>query len=281
MRNKLLILAFLLMAGAMVEPFEAAETESAGRLANRLCGALSAIQVGDRLPVVFEGILSPYFELHDPAELRCSQEVQPWTLVSISPQLERYSDLERLLKEDRGAFVRLSGELLGPERGADDNPDLSIVVASGLRFHGVYGPMASRTKLVVKSIERLQPLKDAAFVAPPGRQNPSPFPEVLKAEIPTRYPRHAWKIGLSGTVRAQVTVKEGKVAQVEILEGDRTFLEETSALIETWQFDPAVHARFTTTFAYRIENAPAGPARVRVVAQLPLRVEVATARDDW
>lgn len=254
---------------------------SEDRPANRLCTALANIQDGDQLPVVFEGILSAYFELHDPAELRCAQEIQSWTLVAISPELDKFEDLQRLLKNDRGAYVRLSGELLGPERGGADNPQLPVGIATGARFHGLHGPMASRTKLVVKAIERLQPLSDVAFERPPGRQLPSPFPEVIKAEMPTEYPRHAHKLGLSGQVLAQITILQGKVAAVEILEGDRTLVAETEATIRTWQFAPATEARFTTTFSYRIENVPAGAAKVDVRAQLPLLVEVSAPRHDW
>lgn len=140
------------------------------------------------------------------------------------------------------------------------------------------GSMASRTKLVVKAIEHLQPLSDVAFERPRGWQLPSPFPEVIRAEIPTDYPRHARKLGLSGRVRAQVTVAQGRVTAVEILEGDRTLVAETEATIRTWQFGPETEARFTTTFSYRIENIPAGAAKVDVRAQLPLLVEVTAPR---
>lgn len=64
--------------------------------------------------------------------------------------------------------------------------------------------------------------------------------------------------------------------------GDRLLTTESVATIKTWTFDPVVTATLRTTFIYKLERRPRGASPNAIIElQLPLRVTVTAATDDW
>lgn len=280
MRNSRLPLklAHWMLAGliASLGLSSSAESPPASKLSHRLCAVLEGLQPGDRLHVTFEGELNRWWTFADPREPHCRLEVAPGTLVEVGDGVEVPQELERLLKLQERAHVVLAGELWGPELGRAPDPDLSAVAdyaqRSPKRYKGVYW-----SKLVVHQFLNVQPVRSGITWEVMG-SNPSALPVLIKAEMPTEYPRMAKNLGLSGEVKVQITIEEGAVVAAEVLSGDRLLVEATLANIGTWRFAPEAHARFTTTFVYELQNVPATPTPITVHADLPLRLRISAPR---
>ena len=260
-------------------------TAEAGELAwletSAMCSALQTIQAGDVLRVKFEGILTRNGGFYDHREPVC-----PGVLSTIfsepSPGFQYPEELQRLLRDEGEAFVVVVGELHGPKLGMNDEPALPVLAAAlehrALKGYGAEATHIGRTKLVIQEVVIAWPA--AAAQKNSYLLGETAFPQPVRAELPTEYPRLALGLELEGQVKVQLDVKDGEVAELRVLSGDRTLLEETVAIIKTWRFAKGVQARFTTTFDYRFGTTRPG-SKVDVMASLPLRVEVTARRRNW
>lgn len=85
-------------------------------------------------------------------------------------------------------------------------------------------------------------------------QNPSSqraIPILVGAALPT-YPA-IWR-HLTGKVIATVTVKDGRVVEVNKTAGEPRLFDTTIQNIKTWTFESGTEAVFTVTFTYRIAS---------------------------
>lgn len=246
-----------------------------------LCSSLQTIQAGDVLRVRVEGVMTSHGQFFDHREPHCVGMLS--TIFSEPAQGYEYPEELRQLLSDKGeAFVSVVGELHGPIPGLEDDPAVHVLAAvvgrRALKGYGTKTIHISRTKLVVQDVQVARPTSEApqnyvflTFTA---------FPQPVRAELPTEYPKLALALELEGQVKVQLDVKDGEVAELRVLSGDRTLLEETVGIIKTWRFAKGVQARFTTTFDYRFGTTRPG-SKVDVMASLPLRVEVTARRRNW
>lgn len=253
------------------------ESPSQYRLPNRLCIVLENLQPGDRLPVILEGELSQWFTFVDPREVICRREAAPGTKAELAAFAEIPAELKKLHEKDGRALVRVAGEIYGPERGAAPDLESNIIADYSKRYskrhHGIYW-----SKLVIHEFLNVQAATDRPLWDVSGFDN-TPFPNVVKADLPTHYPPMAWGVDLSGEVRVQLTIENGTIMATEVISGDRLLIDDTLANIKTWQFEPGATARFTTTFVYKLEPLPADATPLAVRADLPLRVEIVAPLD--
>lgn len=271
--------ALLAAATASIGFVSLGALEVGPRAPQRLCLALESIQEGERLPVVFEGILTAHEGLYDPFEPRCPHSGESSTLVELPLGLDRIEELDRLWKKDKAVLVRLAGDFFGPEPGGPERKDLPLEVSAGIRLprpHGSY-LLRRKTKLIVREILEVRPASEVSRMTP-SRTMSILYPAVKKAELPTEYPVHARRLELSGEVKVRITVQAGELTAVDLLAGDSTLVEDTISSIRTWRFKPGANAIFTTTFVYRIESGPPSATGLRVVAELPCRVEIIARR---
>lgn len=102
---------------------------------------------------------------------------------------------------------------------------------------------------------------------------------VRHAEVPL-YPPAAKLAHLSGTVRVQVTVKDGAVVNTELVESSAhaALVNATTENLKTWRFWPNTNATFVVTYIYILEKDEAPfPENPRIEMQLPRLVKI-TAR---
>jgi len=98
---------------------------------------------------------------------------------------------------------------------------------------------------------------------------------IQHAEMPL-YPGMAKVARVSGTVRVEVTVKDGSVVNTEVLQSSAPILvNATTQNLKTWKFLPKTNAKFTTTFVYVLEKKEAdSPENPRIEMQLPNLVKI-------
>jgi TonB family protein len=251
-----------------------------------LCQVLQGVQPGERIPVRIGGIYVVGYEhqvLYDPKQPSCNANIQPATWVEFATGAARDEGLERLLRESGRALVTFDGELYGPGAVGPDNLSLAPNVAFANRVAASrYGHLSAfRTKLVVDKIVSVaavpdsQP-SDAVWAEPAGSGGPDP----VSADLP-RYPPLARRAGISGEVVIEVTVKEGRVASVEVKRGDRMLAAEAVANIHTWHFAAGADDSFTTTFVFQLERRSAGDQQPRMELHLPDSVRITAASYDW
>lgn len=250
-----------------------------------LCEALEGIGAGQRQTVVISGVYAVGDEasvLYSPDQPTCMTNVQPRTWVEFADGVGRTESLLRALKRSDRALVTFRAELHGPRAAGPDDVTKPLYVAHAERVRIIgYGHLnAFRTKLVVLEVLSATDVpasipRDATWLEQPER-----MPEVVKAEVP-RYPDMARAAGISGTVIAEVTVRDGRVVEVERKSGDRLLAEGARANIETWSFKPTTNVVFISTFVYSLERRRAGDRSTRVETALPELVRVATAQQDW
>ena len=97
---------------------------------------------------------------------------------------------------------------------------------------------------------------------------------VEHADVPA-YPQVARAARISGTVKVQVTVKDGEVVETRVKSGHPILARSALENIQSWRFYKLVNATFTTTFIYRLETKkPLDPQNPKVELQLPLLVKI-------
>jgi len=79
------------------------------------------------------------------------------------------------------------------------------------------------------------------------------YPLLVHADLPIYHPV-ARMAHVAGTVRVEVTVKNGEVVDAEGISGPPMLLQATIENIHTWHFGPDSNTRFVTTFIYRLEG---------------------------
>jgi hypothetical protein len=101
---------------------------------------------------------------------------------------------------------------------------------------------------------------------------------VVQGEMPL-YPPLARAARVSGSVRLQVTVKEGEVVAVRTTSGNPLLASPATANVKTWKFYKTVSATFVTTFTYQLETeeSPEASNPTAIVLELPTSVKI-TAR---
>jgi hypothetical protein len=100
---------------------------------------------------------------------------------------------------------------------------------------------------------------------------------VVQGDLPL-YPAVARTARVSGSVRVEVTVKDGEVTAAEVLSGHPLLAPPTAKNIKTWKFAKTVNAKFITTFRYRLEKAEdPETSNPKIELELPILVTV-TAR---
>jgi hypothetical protein len=116
----------------------------------------------------------------------------------------------------------------------------------------------------------------ANVTRPQATKNPQHF-LVVRGDLPL-YPRLAWTARVGGSVRVQVTVKDGEVAATEVISGHPLLAPATTGNIQTWKFDKKTNATFTTTFTYQLEKEETAEAsNPKIELELPTLVKI-TAR---
>jgi TonB family protein len=97
------------------------------------------------------------------------------------------------------------------------------------------------------------------------------------AEVPI-YPQVARSARISGTVKVEVTIKDGMVVNARLESGHAILARAAIENIHTWRFYPLVNAVFTTKFIYRIDQKHSvDPQNPRVELELPLLVKIIAA----
>jgi hypothetical protein len=246
-----------------------------------LCAALRAIQPGDRLRVVVEGVYQSghLSDLFDPY---CGGSVQPVALVELAPGVTEPSEFVELLRKDHRVYAQFSGVLEGRSKPSPDDLTLPSGLAYVPRVHGQNSKF--RTRLLVSEITNIWPADYAEKGTPRWHISArSPLPEVQLAQLPTSYPKLAYNTGVYGDVVVEIDLKVGNTISTKVISvADRLLVQDTLENIRTWRFDPAAEGTFTTTFSYRLENdLPSTTASVRVSTELPVRVEVIAPRSNW
>ena len=99
---------------------------------------------------------------------------------------------------------------------------------------------------------------------------------VEHADVPM-YPLIARTARIVGTVKVQVTVRDGNVVSTRLVSGHPILARATVENIQTWRFHPLVNATFTTKFIYRIDTKKSlDPQNPKVELQLPSLVKITT-----
>lgn len=247
-----------------------------------LCGMLQSIQPGDVLRIQFEGMLTKQGGFYDHRSPIC-EGVLSTIFTEPADGFEYPEELKTLLASEGEAFVKVVGELHGPKLGLEDDPSVHVLAAAlGHRAIKGYGARSataySRTKLVIQDVIlawRAAEARKASYLVAD-----TAFPQPIRAELLTEYPKLALELELEDQVKVQLDIKDGEVTELRVLSGDRTLQSETLAIIRTWRFAKGVHARFTTTFDYRFGSTRPG-STIEVKTALPLRVEVTARRRNW
>jgi TonB-like protein len=96
------------------------------------------------------------------------------------------------------------------------------------------------------------------------------YPRLLHAELPL-YPPIAWTAKITGTVEAEVTVKNGVVTNIDVKSSVSLALTNpTIRNIRTWQFGPQDSATFRVKYVYEIKGKETlEPETPRVELELP------------
>lgn len=286
---------FLIVALFVLIPVEPSLGASR-RTEMTLCEALSSIRAGEPMEVTLSGIYRVSIEsavLYDPDQPACPENVQPATWIKFSLENSRIpkDELLRVLKESSGedefvsrAYVRFRGVLHGPGRVGPDDPAVETLVAFANRtsHYERYGhASAFRTMLVVKDILAVSRVPESVpdtinWV----RKSPDPDLAVSVAEVPV-YPSRALAVGITGSVKVELVIDDGEVAEARLLEGDRLLGEEALRNVKTWRFKPGTSAIVETIFIYDLERRQAGDEAPRISLKLPYSVKITAARDEW
>jgi TonB family protein len=98
---------------------------------------------------------------------------------------------------------------------------------------------------------------------------------IQHADMPL-YPGMAKVARISGTVRVEVTVKDGSVVNITVLQSSAPILvNATTDNLKTWKFMPKANAKFITTYVYVLEKKQADfPENPRIQMQLPNLVKI-------
>ena len=98
---------------------------------------------------------------------------------------------------------------------------------------------------------------------------------VVQGQMPL-YPVVAKTARVSGSVRLQVTVKDGEVVAAQVTSGNPLLASPTVANVKTWKFYKTVSATFTTTFTYQLEKeeAPEASNPTTIELELPTLVKI-------
>lgn len=98
---------------------------------------------------------------------------------------------------------------------------------------------------------------------------------VVQGELPL-YPALAKAARVSGSVRLQVTVRDGEVVAVQATSGNPLLASPTTANVKTWKFHKTVNATFATTFTYQLEKeeSPEASNPTTIELELPTSVKI-------
>ncbi|MFP5226608.1 MAG: energy transducer TonB [Acidobacteriota bacterium] len=134
------------------------------------------------------------------------------------------------------------------------------------------GPTVQRTTVLLALMLALTSISSAQMA-----QTERTIPLLQEAALPT-YPA-IWRAArISGKVVAAVTIKEGKVVDVQRKSGNPYLFYSTEQNIKTWRFGDAVNTAFDVTFTYEMtdneSDAPTNPT----VTILPTLDVLITAR---
>lgn len=285
------ILTSLIFSSAVAAAPAADGRQVAARVsAVDLCAALAVVKAGDRLPVSIQGVywVGPEYQLlYDLETPTCQPGYQPVTWVDFDPTYREPTELTQLIQKNSRARVTFRGMLWGPGRSLPDDPTLPLGKAYMQRTSTLerYGHGSRfRTKIVVSEVVSLDELPESAPGPPRSFEVPrSPFPKVIRGEVPTHYPKRADILDIEGDVVVEINLKAGSVVSAHVISAaDRLLIEDTLASIKTWVFERDAEATFTTTFSYRFEDdLPATTASVRVRTELPVKVEIIAPRNNW
>jgi len=90
------------------------------------------------------------------------------------------------------------------------------------------------------------------------------YPFFVQGGIPL-YPAVAKTARISGSVKVQVTVRDGTVVEAQTISGHPLLASATLANIKTWQFFKGTNSMFMTTFVYQLDKEetpePSNPSR--------------------
>lgn len=252
------------------------------------CSALEAIQPGEEIPVLLSGLYSVGHELqilYDPQKPLCGGQVQPSTWVEFSPRAGGNAELDRIVEQSGRALLVVRGRLFGPRQPAPDDTSLPVTLAFANRVASRrYGHLgAFRTKLVVEELLHVEAASASLPWSATWHQavNVSKGIRLEHAELP-QYPPRAQRVGLVGDVVVELTIEGGRIVTVTAVSGDRLLAEAAVENVRTWRFNPQAQARLTTVFSFELERRSPGQSEgTRVVADLPRKVTVFAAQDDW
>jgi len=113
----------------------------------------------------------------------------------------------------------------------------------------------------------------AEIVMAQGANDPQ-YLVVVQGDLPL-YPTVAKAARVSGSVRVQVTLKDGEVMAAEAISGNPLLVSPTIKNIRTWKFVKTANATFTTTFRYQLEKEEAPEAsNPKIELELPILVKI-------
>ena len=107
--------------------------------------------------------------------------------------------------------------------------------------------------LIVAAVAQAARTQNANAPPPPPTAtttNPAPL-RLEHAEVPL-YPEPAHTADIFGTVEVRVTVKDGGVANAEVISGPPILRQATTENIQSWHFAYHVSDTFTTKFVYQL-----------------------------
>jgi hypothetical protein len=254
-----------------------------------LCAALASVDRGQEQKVVVSGIYTVGYEdqrLYDPDQLRCAEDVAPATWIEFAPGGVDATQLSKLIRDDRRAYVTFEGTLFGPPPLGPDSPKAHAAMSAALRMRGGrYGHMSGyRTQMVVTRVLAAGRVpKETPWG---GEWSPQELAQrrlqLQRADLPT-YPYSARLAGLEGEVEVEVTLKDGKVAATRVITGDRALAAAAVANIETWTFAADVSETFTTRFIYALDRrfGPMHSQKAELELDLPFSVRITAPRNGW
>ena len=101
-------------------------------------------------------------------------------------------------------------------------------------------------------------------------------PNVARAEVP-RYPGLALQAGITGTVRIDVTLRNGKLSHLKVNspEASPVLVNAAKENLLTWEFVERVDTAFAVVFVYELSRQRVkGAANPEVLMRLPTYVRV-------
>jgi hypothetical protein len=213
---------------------------------------------------------------YDPEQPVCHLDVSASVCIEFAEDLKLPKDFLAIYKGSR-VYATYRGTLHGPKLEPQmEDPTVPVTArlaaASGSRYCGTGAPY----KLVVEEIQEFKKVPRGV----PWDGLSSHLPEVVQQPHPKSlalpgYPEIARTLEIEGSVLVEVRVEGGSVKATRVQFGDPLLVEEVTANLVTWIFDPNVDSTFVVEYIFRLERrSPNDGTNPRYEMQLPTLVQV-------